>query len=171
MAVPCTLPDSHRHTSLRIQRAWAASGQYPVIELFGTDESARDIAAHACEALGLRLWRIAAEDLPVSAHERELVCRLWEREAALLEAALLLDARASEPIAAVRGFVDSLNAPLLVIGSSGDIERSRLSLHVPRPSPSEQVDLWREALGPHAAQLNGHLELVVGQFDLGIGAI
>jgi SpoVK/Ycf46/Vps4 family AAA+-type ATPase len=49
--------------------------------------------------------------------------------------------------------------------------RSTLRLDVPKPTPAEQRQLWQSALGEGSIDLNGHLDRLVSQFNLGAAAI
>src|SRR5690606_31039748 len=75
--------------------AWAdAPLPLPVVELCGSGTAAEKhaIAAAAAGSLGLDLHALAAYDLPTTPHERDVLLRLWAREATLSGSALLLDA-------------------------------------------------------------------------------
>jgi SpoVK/Ycf46/Vps4 family AAA+-type ATPase len=75
--------------------------------------------------------------------------------------------------AALARFVDAFRGALVVAVR----ERRRLGgrtvlpLDVEKPTAAEQGALWRDALGPAAAQLNGHVETLATHFDLSAAAI
>ncbi len=91
--VPDALPPSQLALARRLAGRWSASrADGPAFQLCGeADAGTHDVAARACAELGLRLHALRAADIPAGAAERELLARLWEREAALNNAALLLD--------------------------------------------------------------------------------
>ena len=64
-----------------------------LVEVVGGDLRSRaDIAAAAAARSGLGLYAMSAEDIPTDAAERDRLARLWQREAILLPAALLVEA-------------------------------------------------------------------------------
>ncbi len=179
--VPATtdLPPSHRALAGRIAQLWSrsAAGVPPLIQMCGSEHAGkRAIAASACAALGLELHAIRAHDLPGAAAEREALGRLWEREAVLSGVALLIDcddADGPDGSAAALAFVDSMRAMLFVASRDPLRIRTRLfiRLDVAKPTADEQQVLWHRALGPSAQALNGQLQDVVAQFNLGIHGI
>ncbi|MGZ3616701.1 MAG: hypothetical protein ACXVCM_15935 [Ktedonobacteraceae bacterium] len=73
---------------------WGTSCMVPIVHLCGEDSASMiDIAAIACQALGLHLYMIRSNDLPVMVNEIDVLIRLWEREAVLSRSALLLDCK------------------------------------------------------------------------------
>jgi hypothetical protein len=165
-----------------IAAAWsAAAGRsaLPVVQLCGADAAGqRAVALAACRRLGLRLHGLAAASLPGAAAELEGLIRLWERESALAGSALLLDAAELDPGDAAREgvvarLVEELRGPLLVALRERRPARQRpvLAFDVPAPSWAEQRALWQAALGGAAAAMNGELDAILSQFDLGAAAI
>jgi AAA+ superfamily predicted ATPase len=87
------------------------------IQLCGDDRlGKRAVAAAACRATGGSLYELAADDLPANAQEREVLARLWEREAVLSGAALLLDTDGSDASPSAAAFAGELNSPLFIAG-------------------------------------------------------
>ncbi len=70
-------------------------------------------------------------------------------------------------------FVDRVGGVLIV--SSRDrqrgVRRSMVTFDVGKPSTREQHAVWSSALGQEAERLNGHLDVLVSQFDLGAQSI
>ncbi len=173
------LVPSHEALVARIEAVWgqqAGAGQIPVIQLTGPDVSGkRNLAAAACARLGLRLFALPVEVLPTTPHEFEMLVRLWEREAALSGAALLVEDEAEERAQAVLAerFLEQARGVLLVSRRERHALRHRpfLALEVRKPTAREQRLHWQARLGTHAALLNGHLDRLSAQFDLGTGAI
>jgi ATPase family associated with various cellular activities (AAA) len=169
---PQDLPPSHRVLAERIANLWTQSGSrtLPVIHL-GGDGSAgkRAVAAAGCVALGLQLRVLRAGDVPASVAEREALARLWEREAALNHSALLLDCDETENQRAALSLLDHVRGPLLVTSREPLRlwQRQAARLEINKPSAAEQQRLWQEALGPVGSQLDGRVEMLIAQFDLG----
>lgn len=184
LAPPSALPPSQQALATRIAALWAparAGTEPPLLQLCGeAPAGTHAVAAAACVKLGLRLYVLQAADLPLNPAEREMLARLWEREAALTGSALLLDCEeldageAAQPVlSAARRFVESVHGFVAVAGREplAGISRTLLRLDVERPCPAEQSMLWRSALGPLAGALNGRLEALTQQFSLGAPAI
>jgi len=122
----------------------------------------------------LHLMRSA--DLPAKAAERETFARLWEREALLSDCALLIDnedATNFEATPSLLPFLETTDAFLFVTTREPLHSRRRrlVRIDVSRPTAGEQKAMWRQALGPAVEQLNGQLDLISTQFDLGWQAI
>jgi hypothetical protein len=180
---PVELPEhivpSHKNLADQIVAAWSNSGlgtSLPVIQLVGIDPSARnDVAAAAGAALGIRFIAIRAETIPSSPAESEALMRLLERESLLSNLALMIVCHEIETSHALR-WADRARFPVVISSRERlPIEgRHTLTFDVLKPTVAEQRQLWTESLGKAAAQLNGHMDLLVTQFDLdaqSIGAI
>ncbi|SOD63443.1 ATPase family associated with various cellular activities (AAA) [Streptomyces zhaozhouensis] len=174
VAVPPRLPDSYGRAADRVAAGWTtrrpdAGGR---VELVGGDARDRaDIAATAADRTGLALYRMAASDLPTDPAERDRFSRLWQREAILLPAALLLEADAREhpeQASAVDAFVAGVGVPLVVSGEAPrGTERPRgRRVTVPPLGEEEQLTLWRAALDGVPGVDDAGLGAVVDQFRL-----
>jgi hypothetical protein len=146
--------------------------------LHGGDAAGRQaIAAAAAQSCRLRLHVLRAADVPAAAAERSALVRLWEREAVLGDAALLLDCETLDPGTAAEQAVRALIEDLpswLVVASREPLARTRRPTHVFELRPqsfAEQEQVWRRALGPAARRLNGELDAIAGQFHLDARAI
>lgn len=178
---PCvargTLTPVHAETAARVRRAWNEAPVRTVVQLLGTGPADQRTVAHAaCDESSLPLFVMRAADVPTSAPEREAVARLWEREAVLTGAALLLDIHEAEPadLARATAFLNSLGSLALVACREPlhGLEGRSVRLEVPRPAPVESRALWFDALGPErAAAVNGEIEAVAQQFQLDATAI
>ena len=176
---PENLVPSHKALAEQLAAAWsnATHGRtLPVIQLVGIDSSARgDVAAAAGELLGIRLCAIRAETIPSSPAESEALMRLWEREAILSNLALMIVCHEGDLNHALH-WADAARFPVF-ISSRERLPfdgRPVLTYEVLKPTTAEQRSLWKESLGAEAARLNGHMDLLVTQFDLdtqSIGAI
>lgn len=168
------LPSSQRDTARRVALALAGGvGSRPVVQLCGADELAkRNIAARAGGALGGRLLSLAADAIPDTGHQ-EGARRLIEREVVLAGSGLFIDGHRIDPGDVVRrraltDFVDRLQVPVIVATREPlpDLAGSVARFDVRRPPSEEQMELWHQALGGVAGQLNGQIAGLVSQFDL-----
>jgi hypothetical protein len=159
--------------------AWLRPGPGVPVALRGpARQPKRAIFAAACARLDWEPFVLDAADLPVSAAERDDLMRLWERGALLGHAALLVECYdVDEPGSrgVLERFVDRLATPAAVALADGARAGTRpcLTVDTAKPTPAEQRDLWRAALGGNDGfqSLNGTLDRVVAQFDLDAEAI
>lgn len=190
-----SLPPSHAALAERIEQAWSSEeGPLPLICLSGSRQAgAQAIAAQACAALGIKLYGIAASDIPTSPAEREDLARIWEREALLAGLSLLVrfedleEKEGGSPLQAALApalsFLRRLETvalatslrPLPLSGSFASFGsfsascpsgRSVLRLQVEMPGADEQEELWRQALLGGPWELNGELQQATSQFSL-----
>ena len=173
---------SHRALAERIAAAWSeASGEapLPVLQLYGQDAEAKhSIAVAACASLGLAIYRLDAAFVPSAPEELDALSRLWTREAALMDSALVLDCHdldAADALrrGAVKRFVEATRGALMVATRTREINlrRSSLLFDVPALTRDEQHTLWQSALGPRLGKVNGECLALVSQFNLGVSAI
>jgi ATPase family associated with various cellular activities (AAA)/Winged helix domain, variant len=170
---PGPLPASHASLSERTATLWSRGRPLPV-QLCGGDRAGRRaIAAAASAELRLGLLAIRAADLPTVPAEREALARIWEREAVLSGAGLLVECdEHDEPerTAAAVALVGDVNGirlvstPDTIASDTGTIVR----VDVPPLSEEERIGLWREALGGAAED---GVETVARQFELGVHGI
>ena len=132
----------------------------PVLQLWGGDlHGKRDMAARLAGRCGLQLHAIAAEDIPASPHEVELLASLWERETALFDSALLVECADAAPGTSARRFVERVGGLTLVaLREPASFARSDLRFQVEKPDRRDQLRLWEQALGSAAARLGSALE-------------
>jgi AAA+ superfamily predicted ATPase len=177
-AAPRLVP-SHEALARRIEAVRSApspGGQTMVVELIGADTTALvEVAAAACGLAGLRLKIAPAQRLPRGTDELETFIRLWEREAALTAAALLVDCTADveldrEVDAAVERMVGEVDGHVLIASRrrrTVPLRHPLFSVDVVRPTEAEQVDLWCECLGDAAEGLRPQIATLAAHFDLG----
>jgi hypothetical protein len=170
---PDALPPSYERAADRVAGVWGAAGPGtpPRAELTGGDRRSRhDIAAAAAHRSGLGLYALDAEDLPTDHTERDRLARLWQREAILLPAALLLETGAPdrEQSAAADAFVASTAVPLVVSGPDPrNSDRTRAErITVPALGDEEQLGLWADALAGVPGIEERRLRGLVAQFAL-----
>jgi hypothetical protein len=131
--VCASLDAKHRAWVERIlEEARRDEGAFPLIELCAeTAAEACDVAAAAAAALDLKLFVLHGDDLPPSAPDRTHMGNLWQRDAALARAALLLDCRECATPERAVAWAGSLEVPVFVSTSSATalpVSASRLTL-------------------------------------------
>ncbi|MER7049228.1 ATP-binding protein [Streptomyces jumonjinensis] len=169
-----SLPASYELAAGRVAAGWAGPGQRHAplrVELVGGDPRSRaDIAAAAAGRSGLGLYTMAAEDIPADPVARDRLARLWQREAILLPAALLVEAGdlEREQAAATDAFIESAAVPLVV--SSADPRRTARPrgerVSVPALGADEQLGLWADAFAGVPEVSDDDLGALVAQFSL-----
>ncbi len=182
------LVPSQHELAHRIAAAWSeAAGRsaLPAVQLcngsggsVGDAAGQRAIALAVCAHLGLNLHALAVAAVPTAPAELEGLIRIWEREAVLSGSALFLDAAELDAgdaarESAVARLTEELRGPLLIALRERRPARQRpvLAFDLRAPSSEEQRALWRSALGPAAAEVNGQLDAIVSQFSLGAAGI
>ncbi len=140
----------------------------PVLQLWGGDlHGKRDMAARLAGRCGLLLHAIAAEDIPASPHEVELLASLWERETALFDSALLVECADAAPGTSARRFVERVGGLTFVaLREPAIFARGDLRYQVEKPDRRDQLRLWEQALGSAAPRLASTLEDIVSEFRL-----
>ncbi|MBD1823640.1 ATP-binding protein [Cyanobacteria bacterium FACHB-DQ100] len=173
--VPKDLVPSHQVLADQIAASWVqtSSGtRLPIVQLSGEESgSQRAIASRACASLGLDLYVLSAQNLPLAPAELEALVRLWEREAAFSQSALLLDCRSlsdasREP--AIAQFMETLNSGLILASAERRQAENRtlITIDVHSPTSEEQQSLWEQTLKSASVDLNGTIPALVAQFDL-----
>lgn len=172
--VPDALPPSYDLAANRLAAGWT-TGTSPdaplLVQVTGGDLRSRaDIAAAAAARSGLGLYAMGAEDVPTDPVERDRLARLWQREAILLPAALLVEVGEldRDQRAATESFLAGAAVPVVV--SSEDPLRSErphgARVTVPRLDEEEQLGLWAAAFEDVADLDHGELRSLVAQFQL-----
>jgi hypothetical protein len=170
------LPPSQHAAAEAAAGAWTRALEErggSLIQLCGEDPAANiAVAAEAAAVLGVVLYRLEPERLPASPADAETLARLWEREAALSGAALLIEGESLDRgeaswIAAVASLADRIATPVMVAGREQRQlgHRAGATIDVPAPTMAEQIALWRDALGT-AAPVDNELDRLVGQFSM-----
>jgi hypothetical protein len=169
--LPPMLPRAHADVAEQVAGQWRSGPA----ELTGADRvSRRDLSAAAADRLGLRLFVLRAEELPADPAERETLARVWEREAVLLPAALLIEVSPEVPGGPgapaeprVDSFLSLLEVPVVVgADEGGPIPRAGRRFTVPALSKPEQREIWAAALDGVAPVRDGDLHSLVAQFSL-----
>ncbi len=173
------LAEGAARVAARIAALWAAAAArgdaWPCVQILSEEDAgAAELAAAACAAQGLGLCVMQASDLPTG--DGAAFERLWAREAALSDVALLVTIQptdGAEVLRAVARFVGRARSVVLVA--------AREPLHVPggrmarfdllKPSRAEQVELWRAALRRMPGDADAAIADVTAHFDFGAAAI
>jgi hypothetical protein len=184
--LPPALDESARWLATQWSRAaqWSPAGQRGAHLHGRATADLCAVATAASAALGLRPICLRATDLPASAADRELLARLCERETALDGWAWLVElddtatGNATSDAAADAGrraldLTERLRAPVVLVAREPlPGSQSRLAMRpVSAPRTSDTRAMWRDALGPSAARLDGWLDRVAGQFDLDLAGV
>nr|WTB36336.1 ATP-binding protein [Streptomyces sp. NBC_00830] len=171
--VPESLPASYDLAASQVAAGWAGAGPHaPLrIELVGGDLRTRtDIAAAAARRSGLGLYAMAADDMPTDPAERDRLARLWQREAIMLPAALLVEVGEldRDQAAATDAFIESAAVPLVV--SSPDPRQTARPrgerVTVPPLDTEEQLGVWAYAFADVPEVSEEDLRDLVAQFSL-----
>lgn len=172
--VPGELPPSYDLAASRVAAGWttAARPDAPLlVEVVGGDLPSRaEIAAAAAARSGLGLYAMSAEDIPTDAAERDRLARLWQREAILLPAALLVEVGEldRDQRAATDAFLTGAAVPVVV--SSSDPRQSDRPhgerVTVPSLDDEEQLGLWVGAFRDVVDIGESELRSLIAQFQL-----
>jgi hypothetical protein len=178
---------SHAELAQQVVAVWTAcrgGGGMHIVQLCGADLSeCRAVAAAAAAAVGLRAMALVADLIPTAAPELDAFIHIWEREAALLGAVLLVECDGARSVvndddargraSSTARLIDRLGG--LVIVSAPEPRRiafrSSVNIDVHRSTPSEQRAAWRQALGPAVDADPAAVEMVAAQFSLGYQTI
>ena len=163
----------------RLTETWRSASEarrpLPALQICGADLAAkRALAGAVASRLTSALYRLPVAALPAKRDELETLHRLWEREAILQNAALLLECdRGENQDAALARWIELTRTPLFLSTREPrrEIERPVFTIEVPKPTHSEQRAAWEDAIGPAASSLNGQLDRLVSQFDFSTAAI
>jgi len=144
-------------------------GRLPAVLLAGDDPLGhRDIAAAIAGALGVGLYRLDAADIPAAAHEQGALADLWQREAALLGAGLLVTHGDGEQTIRLDRFIARIDGLVIVTSHEALVLEAPTEMHtVHRPDAPEQRALWQAALGDRTPTFASEIEMLASQHRLG----
>jgi hypothetical protein len=159
----------HEAGAIQAVRAVESCAQAgPLVHLCGDDAHGQeDVAAAAAQRTGRQLYVARSSALPALGPDLEQFAVLWQRDALLAPAALLIQCAPDGYGPAARHLAERLQGLLFV--ASGDpvrFDRPFVRFDVNKPPPAEQKRLWQQVLGPRAAALNGTLDDLSQQFKL-----
>ena len=118
----------------------------PLVQLWGNDAHGQcDVAAHVAARAGLTLYVMAADDMPAAASDADALVTLWDREAALLDGALLVEiGDAATVTTGVRRFLEQATGLLLVaLREPLALDRDDLRQRIDKPDGRDQWRLWQ----------------------------
>jgi hypothetical protein len=174
------LSESQRAAADRIATIWSSSAaQSRCVQLCGADDAVRRaVASAACAKVGLAGFAAGALALPQTVADTDALARLWQRDARLGGAALLLDCEGVDTAdraraEALRQFVVRIDTPLIVATREPRELAGVTSaiVEISRSQPGEQRQLWLETLGETAQRFDGHIDRVATQFQLSPAAM
>jgi SpoVK/Ycf46/Vps4 family AAA+-type ATPase len=171
------LVPSHQALAEKIVQVWFQTEQakpLPVIVLSGTDAIEKQaILVQTSNLAGLTLHLMSGYVLPPNPAELDVFARLWDREAALSNRALLLDCDDLDTIDPAREdtvarFIDSVKGPLVVTCRQQRRfgRQLQIAFDVCKPNADEQLFIWQKELDQFLPPLDGHLDSIVAQFNL-----
>jgi SpoVK/Ycf46/Vps4 family AAA+-type ATPase len=187
VCVEALISESQKVVASAIIHAWK-SGRNPFhIQLAGPDEvSKRVISSWVCRHLGIMLWQIHGELVPLHQEEQEAMAQIWTRESALMNAGLYIAASDTEPATqkAIKRFMNNTAGPIFLSTNepwrnNNDITAaasSMLSFDISKPTKLEQRSLWKLLLekalpADSTLQIEDEIVKVVNQFNLNALAI
>ncbi|AKG24416.1 ATPase [Calothrix sp. 336/3] len=175
------LVPSHRQIVEELVKTWSFTSEQeellPILQLCGHYGSEERAIATACyQKLNFTPYRMTVESLPSDTANLNLVKCLWEREFALNRVGLVLEcdnpgSLDAKQQMAIAQFLDSVNAPVIIISSERypQKHRSLIAFDVHSPTSEEQRLLWHQALndiGCSISHQEEQVELLVSHFNL-----
>jgi hypothetical protein len=174
---PEDIPAPHRAAADALASVWGLTPparRRPLAGLTGADrQTRREIAAWAAERAGLNAYVLQPADLPADPAERDALARLWEREATLLPAALVIEVSDADRDRC-ESFCATLGVPVVLsAGTSASFEMiTNEIVAIPPLAPDDQLHLWRSALGGDGGASDDEgLRQLTTQFSLPAHAI
>ena len=178
------LAPSHATVARSIVAAWSApqAGQdLPAVQLCSVVPlNCRPLASAIATAIGLRAVALSSDLIPAPASELDAFLRLWEREAVLGRALILVecdaDTAGSGDDAKARNlnrFIERLAGPVILAGREQRQipHRWTIAFHINHPTTSEQRTAWQAALAPATGAASSEIDALASQFSLSIPAI
>ena len=162
------LAPGHSDTAGAVIAAVAATTSDTVLVHLSGDDSAAQlgIARQVSSMLDLRLHAVRAAELSANTHEMEELATQWYRESLLLGSALLVEATEQHGEVAMC-FAERVKGLAFVASARPIPARCPcLRFTVDRPIAREQKELWSQALGARAHELNGTLDALAENFRL-----
>jgi len=151
----------------------------PAIELYGDElKDKLQVAAKISDKNNMALYTISLITIPDNTKEIAELARLWNREVLMGRGALFIDCSETDShdsgrLQKISQFCEEITG-LLIIGCrqwSPALNRHKYGFTVNKPLPREQADLWRQELGGANHLLDGTIDHVVSQFNMGSQAI
>jgi len=150
-------------------------GPLRTVLLSGDDaEGQRDVAAFVAQAHGQQLCVMVQADIPAAPAEQEALALLWQREAVLLPASLLIDADegSREQAAVLSRFVKRLGGTVYIAARESVAVEAALRAQIDKPDGAGQRALWHAALGDDTPPtVHAAVDAVASQFRLSAAQI
>ncbi|MEB3282835.1 MAG: AAA family ATPase [Lyngbya sp.] len=183
VSVTESLVESHQKLAQTITETWIKADrpfleieklELPIIQLCGNERvGKRAIATQVCHRLGFALFSLSTHAIPTSLNDLHQFIELWEREAILSQAVLLLDADQTDTIDAAKEnaialIIEQISTPVIITCQDRQPPQYRpiITFDVNKPTSNEQRELWNQALGKSAENTNGFVDQLVSQFNL-----
>jgi hypothetical protein len=170
VAEPSVLAASQRLTAQAVVEAMTVETQAIgfVVQLWGSDaRGQRDVAGYVAARAGLRLHVMAAADVPAQPQDLEAFITLWEREVALSDCALLVEAGdAGTMTAGVKRLLEEVGGLVLLAAREPvSVDREDRRFRVEKPGVADQLQIWPDALGDSSESI-AHLADAGAAFQL-----
>ena len=162
-----------------LRSAEAFAGQvWPMIHFTGAPDSGKEFAAaEFCARLGAHLYQLNLRQLPIHEEDRHQLLHLLERESMLSHFALYVNLDEIElsdkvQMAAAKDWVER-SGGILFVGARERVEFNRPLFHfaIAKPGAAAQRAIWNKLLADVPNSVNGQIESIVEQFNLGPSAI
>jgi hypothetical protein len=178
------LAPSQARVAAGVAAAWTAQRgkrNLPAAQLCSPEPAeCRGVATAAAAAIGLRAAVLPADLIPASVAELDSLLRLWEREAALSGALILVECdpdSAGERDGSRAGnairFAERISGPVIISALEPQRIKHRpvVTFYVQRPTPAEQRAAWRAALNPATPAETCRVDALASQFSLNLNGI
>lgn len=131
----------------------------------------RGIAAMIGERTGVKMFALAAGDIPLAYNDRATLARMWDREALLTGGVLVLefdDSDTPEAVTAALSFIEDIRGPVIVSARNPlrFRNRSAFRLDVKEPTSAEQGVFWEKSLETVAPELKTDIASFTSQFSM-----
>lgn len=147
LVVPDMLPAAWEAISGAIADRLRSTLEPPVIRIGGVDRIGRlMVARQAALALGLVPYLVPAGEFPLSSDGQRALARLWERETLLCRALPVIDDVEDAAPAAVAGFAEQFEPPLILTSASAELARPVALFELPPLGYAARQALWANAL-------------------------
>jgi hypothetical protein len=164
---PDWIADEHRQIADELTAVLEGCPETPpIFHLCGDDPRGQeDVAALVAHQLRAHPFSVRMDELPPVGPELELFTVLWEREAALLRGALLVQCGAAGLTPSARRLLEHTPGMLFLCSREPvSLERNLAFFDVNKPSPAEQRRVWSKALGESSGNMNDVMDDISEQF-------
>jgi hypothetical protein len=179
-ALPEPIVGAHRELVNQLCR-WAESAAglpWHPFHLTGPPGAGKQaVAREFCARVGIQLYTLDARRLPLPDAERHELMHLMERETALSRIAIYVDVTDLDladrlTASAARDWLEHVGG-ILFVGARERYQFRRQVTHIPvaKLDAAAQAQLWRTSLEGMTNSVDGQIDALVQQFDMGPGAI